>query len=182
MTLTVVSNGPTPSMPDLLDRLQREQFEHDETYHREISRLSVQDRLRHMALHFAKYAGQLWGSSLTESARSRTVTDVLIIATSVANILNLRLAERAYESETDVAVDFRLRLSVLAGEFANACEKLDHLEAYPYREAIATVCLKLWWAAYDELDVGTRLPEVILTRLLPIKKKSIFYSGRTVPE
>ena len=36
--------------PDDFSRLQWTQFEHDEKFHREISRLTVQDRLKHMAL------------------------------------------------------------------------------------------------------------------------------------
>ena len=34
----------------ILDALQLEQFEHDEKYHREISRLTTQDRLKQMPL------------------------------------------------------------------------------------------------------------------------------------
>ena len=37
--------------PVMLD-LQREQFEHDERFHREIARLDLGTRLKHMALHF----------------------------------------------------------------------------------------------------------------------------------
>jgi hypothetical protein len=46
--------GGWPVMPDL----QREQFAHDERFHREIVRLSTETRLKHMALHFCKYTGQ----------------------------------------------------------------------------------------------------------------------------
>ena len=42
-----------------LFQLQLEQFRHDEIYHREISRLTVHQRLNHTALHFSKYAGQI---------------------------------------------------------------------------------------------------------------------------
>ena len=47
------------SAETILFTLQLEQFEHDEKYHREIARLTTHHRLNHMALHFAKYTGQL---------------------------------------------------------------------------------------------------------------------------
>ena len=79
--------------PDDLARLQWEQFEHDEKYHREIARLTVQDRLKHMALHFAKYSGGL-AAGPDEAELRRLVTDIFVIALSSANILNVRLADR----------------------------------------------------------------------------------------
>jgi hypothetical protein len=53
-----------------LRQLQVEQFSHDETYHREIARLPVQQRLTHMTLHFAKYVGRLLAD---DSDDSRTI-------------------------------------------------------------------------------------------------------------
>jgi hypothetical protein len=76
--------------------LQREQFEHDEWFHREIVRLSIAARLKHMALHFCKYAGQFAAVARDpENAplRLRTITDSFIISLCSANTLNFNLSE-----------------------------------------------------------------------------------------
>src|SRR5437868_13538203 len=75
------------------ETIQLDQFKHDETYHREIARLSTQDRLKHMALHFAKYAGNLAEPTSDEIALKKAVTDTFIIAVSTANTLNVRVSE-----------------------------------------------------------------------------------------
>jgi hypothetical protein len=63
--------------------LQRAQFDHDERFHREITRLSIEARLKHMALHFCKYTGRFAAvvhSPEDSSLRSKTITDTFIIS------------------------------------------------------------------------------------------------------
>lgn len=159
----------------VLDRLQWEQFEHDEKYHREIARLTVQDRLKHMALHFAKYAGELFAGP-SEGKFRRLVTDTLIIAISAANTLNIRLADIVGKAGSCNAPDFDRQLVVAAGRMATACEKLDHLEDFPFRPHIADEVVKIIDAALAVfMDKGWDVPTTIKERLAPVKAKSIFF-------
>jgi hypothetical protein len=119
MTLAVVEAGPSRSEALDLDQLQLEQFKHDEAYHREIARLTTQDRLKHMALHFAKYAGSLAENS-DEAAMRKAVTDTFVIALSTANILNVQLSnalEGGQISDKD-DLSFGRLLTIYAGQFA----------------------------------------------------------------
>lgn len=157
--------------------VQFAQFEHDEKYHREISRLSVQDRLRHMALHFAKYAGRLYDQPSDEVVK-QTAIDTLIIGISCANILNDDLG-RALASDTlkqSNAGEFPRQLTIAAGEMAGACERIDHLEDFPFRRAIreqvnAIVALTLTFFAENEWDPIAEMS----ARLAGVKAKSIFH-------
>jgi hypothetical protein len=148
------------SAADELSALQIAQFKHDEVYHREIARLTVHARLNHMALHFCKYVGQLATALPYEDRLTirRTVIDSFVIALSSANTLNLKLDDAIPETKmapslaelgellirkdathTDRYSNWLLvAFAKEAGEIARACEKLDHLEAFPFRETIAS--------------------------------------------
>ncbi|MCB2085407.1 MAG: hypothetical protein H6920_00425 [Sphingomonadaceae bacterium] len=157
--------------------VQFAQFEHDEKYHREISRLSVQDRLRHMALHFAKYAGRLHDEPSNEVIK-RTAVDTLIIAISCANILN-RDISTITPSVANGCVgleQFSRTLSVAAGEMAGACERIDHLEDFPFRAAIGEQVDVILVAAFGFI-ASLQLNPVgeMASRLSGIKAKSIFH-------
>src|ERR1700744_5090150 len=94
LSMTERPSGATASnsgsAKNILFELQIEQHHHDENYHREIARLSMHQRLNHMALHFAKYAGKIaCAENLTEVAP--VYVDTLIIALSTANILNVEI-------------------------------------------------------------------------------------------
>lgn len=142
------------SAADELFALQVAQLKHDEFYHREIARLTVHARLNHMALHFAKYVGQL--ATAIESNDfpliRQTITDAFVIALSSSNTLNVSLgAEIPFARDArSVAELGRLLLdndglgnqlllsfAVPTGQIARACEKLDHVEGFPFRETIA---------------------------------------------
>lgn len=162
--------------PATLDRLQWQQFDHDEKYHREIARLTVQDRLKHMALHFAKYAGSL-ADAPQELAVKRLVTDIVVIAISSANILNLRLSDQ-HNTLRDgrEELSFAAAITIAAGRMAAACEKMDHLEAFPFRERISESVLELLsrTLAFAEAQ-GWNIEEMVIRRLQTVKEKSIFY-------
>jgi hypothetical protein len=159
----------------VLDQLQWEQFEHDEKYHREIARLTVQDRLKHMALHFAKYAGEIFAGPSDDKFR-RLVTDTLIIGISAANTLNIRLADAVGHTDAGNPSDFDRQLVIAAGRMATACEKLDHLEDFPFRPHIASEVVKIIVAALAVfMDKCWDVPTTIQERLALVKAKSIFY-------
>lgn len=179
MALSVVDAEATAPARAEVDwpTVQLAQFEHDEKYHREICRLSTQDRLRHMALHFAKYAGQLQDDPSEQQFRKNSV-DSMIIGVSCANILNVDLAE-ALMFDTNLGKTrsaFVKRLAISAGRMAAACEKLDHLEDFPFRQtliaetlAILAACVSLFVSEGWEPSLEMK------DRLKPVKGKSIFH-------
>lgn len=165
-----------------LDRLQLDQFQHDELYHREISRLPTQAKLRHMALHFAKYAGNLLESEGDPDTLRRITTDVFVIGTTTANALNVRLALELADLaanplvETDSFAAFVRALTVHGGRMAAACEKLDHLEDYPFRPVIKAATVELLQSSLNVCRAnGWDVQDLVASRLQPIKEKSIFY-------
>jgi hypothetical protein len=184
MATAVASTGLVENLPvrELMDRIQLEQFRHDELYHREISRLPTQAKLKHMALHFAKYAGNLMESGSDPAVFKRIVTDVFVIATTTANTLNVRLADELSVvmsdefSEMDSLAAMSKALTVNAGRMAAACEKLDHLEDYPFRPVIKAATLELLRASLNVCRSETwAIQDLVAARLHPIKQKSIFY-------
>ncbi|OYX08821.1 MAG: hypothetical protein B7Z08_07525 [Sphingomonadales bacterium 32-68-7] len=158
MALSVVNADlPREHAPLEWAAVQFAQFEHDEKYHREISRLTVQDRLRHMALHFAKYAGRL----LEEPADAQFKR----IAKAVGG-----------ESSNAPREAFAKRLAIAAGRMAGACERLDHLEDFPFRAVILAEVLAILGACLDLFDAeGWNAVAEMEERLAPIKAKSIFH-------
>lgn len=157
--------------------VQLDQFRHDERYHREIARLTVKERLTHMALHFAKYSGYLAEGRSGEDLR-RLVVDAFVIGVSCANVLNIRihdhLAERP-EPDGDVLA-FGRTLAIAAGRMASACERLDHLEAFAYRQTIQDAVLEILAATIGlarqrDWDILSDVRE----RLARVKEKSIFH-------
>ena len=157
--------------------VQFAQFEHDEKYHREISRLTVQARLRHMAMHFAKYAGRLQDDP-TDAQFHLIATDTLIIAISCANILNIDLQAKSLAvcgADASQAA-FTKRLAIAAGRMAAACEKLDHLEEFPFRAAIVDETLAILAVTLDLFSAeGWNPIQEMEERLAPIRAKSIFH-------
>src|SRR5262249_6447012 len=87
MTERRAENG---SAKHALFELQVEQHRHDETYHREIARLTLHQRLNHTALHLAKCAGKVAAADNVESM-TPVYVDTFIIALSTASILNIEL-------------------------------------------------------------------------------------------
>ena len=129
-----------------------------------------------MALHFAKYSGGLADGPGEDELR-RLVTDVFVIALSSANILNIKLADRHNElSGLRDEKDFAKAVVISSGRMAAACEKMDHLEAFPFREKISQEVIELLGAAIAFAGLqGWDLPQMVADRLRPVKEKSIFY-------
>ena len=165
-----------------------EQFAHDERFHREIVHLSTETRLKHMALHFCKYTGQfatVLQNSDTAALRFRTITDSFIISLCSANALNFNLSEHIAPQIEGAATlrDLGLHLArqlypaatlddswlltahaIHAARMARACEKIDHLEAFPFRDEIQNAALRLCQiaiiAAYaNSLDLASAVQD-----------------------
>lgn len=179
MALSVIESNKNTSLTPSIDwaAVQLNQFEHDEKYHREICRLSTQDRLRHMALHFAKYAGKLHDGP-DEGAFRQITVDTMVIAVSCANIMNVDLPLALGTSFPLVSsrMDFARQLSISAGRMAAACEKLDHLEDFPFRSTLKTEALSILLGCVAMFELEGREPvREMMERLAQIKGKSIFH-------
>src|SRR6266542_1028077 len=69
------------------------QLKHDESYHKDVVVLPLAQRIKHMALHNAKYTAYLFEAVETnDKARlTKTLTDAFIITLASANTLNQNL-------------------------------------------------------------------------------------------
>jgi hypothetical protein len=152
--------------------LQREQFDHDERFHREIAQLDIKSHLAHLALHFCKYTGRLaeifnrngFIANENTALRAKTITDSFIISLCLANTLNFNLSEYvapnvgstatlrevglvlAHQLYPNGVLDDTWLLTVHAvhsAKIAAACEKIDHLEEYSYRNELQVAVLRL---------------------------------------
>jgi len=122
---------------------QRAQHEHDLKNHFDIVSLSRQDRLKHYGLHFAKYAGRLARGAAEVKTRKETLVDAFLVGLSAANALNQELVEpqdgwQIGEAPSDLAFPDQ------AGRFADACEKIDHLEEFRAIALAANAALSEW--------------------------------------
>jgi hypothetical protein len=187
------------SATEELFALQVAQLRHDEKYHREIARMPTQARITHMALHFCKYVGQLATGlhSDDKSLIKKTMTDTFVIGLSSANTLNLHLATVLPEAESSDSLSALCRrllekneisgklgngwllytYAIAAGRMARSCEKLDHLEAFPFREEIAaavgTICAVSLSASQQ---YGFDIRQSVVARFNEIEEKHLFHS------
>ncbi len=182
------------SSSTLLD-LQWTQLLHDERYHKDVVLLPLGERVKHMALHMAKYVGYLAAIEGNDPERvSRILTDAFIISLATANTLNQDLGRelgRPAESSSDLATLGHELASELgktddtsgllrafarhSGWLAKACESLDHMESFPFRNAmresnIALFKLVVSAAAERSLDLTT----LYAARLRVVEERSIF--------
>lgn len=178
------------SMLDQMSNLQIEQQRHDDLAHRDILCLPVQDRIRHMVLHFAKYCGHFADIQAVQSEARfiSTFVDTTIICLASANALGIKLAgfvqDQASRSDwttkfkaqtgisQELSTEFFIQLSKVTGTMAKACESLDHLESFDYRGtlergvvAIASLCA----AVADR--AGVDLPTLVRSRWERIERK-----------
>lgn len=116
---------------DELQRMQREQFRHDERNHKDILCLPKPDRLKHYGLHYAKYVGRLARGSMEPKSNEQTLIDAILVSLSAANTLHQDLAlsiDLEARAPAAAQIDPLRVFADAAGRFADACEKLDHLE------------------------------------------------------
>lgn len=182
-----------------LFQLQLEQFHHDEIYHREISRLTVHQRLNHMALHFSKYSGQIAEICRTadDEALQRVITDIFIIGMCSANSLNIRIADQFKECATASVHDLAKlgealakeegvkkfdtlwllqSMTIAAGRMAKGCESIDHLEPFPFNEHIKESVVEILKTTLIATSLrGLDLASAVRARLDEVKKRFIFH-------
>jgi hypothetical protein len=189
-------------LDDRLFDLQLAQQRHDEVSHRDILCLPIQDRVKHMALHFSKYVGRI-AESLAQGesgAVNPTIIDTFIIALASANSLNIRLWERAPKFDSRLA-DFKtyianlpetgeaftnallVRFAQVSGRLAKACESMDHIERFEFRDAfedgvLEIVCIAACVASKASID----LPSAVNARWARIEDKALFAKSPDEPD
>lgn len=116
---------------DTLLSWQREQFRHDQRNHSDIACLHKTDRLKHYGLHFAKYVGRLARGTADPISVERTIVDTALVCLSAANTLHQKLD---FPNDNQIHKNLENEnirpLADAAGRFADACEKIDHMEEF----------------------------------------------------
>ena len=114
----------------MLRQLQSDQYAHDQRNHFDILCLHKAERLKHYGLHFAKYIGRFARGAAEPKPFERTITDTFLINLSTANTLaqDLSMETFAVHQHSSNWNMFFIAFADAAGRFADACEKLDHLE------------------------------------------------------
>jgi hypothetical protein len=136
-----------------MQKRQQLQYEHDLKNHFDILSRSRTDRLKHYGLHFAKYAGRLARGEREKKSRQETLVDAFLVSLSAANALNQALPDsRAMGGSPPDNLQF----TDCAGRFADACEKIDHLEEFREIAMQANADIMAWimsFAASHNLDM-----------------------------
>jgi hypothetical protein len=128
--LGYIKNGDLLLSSQNLRRLQTEQFAHDRRNHSDVFSLPKAARLKHYGLHYAKYAGRLARMGREEKPIRRTLVDCFLINLSAANTLAQDLSVEVIGTGRSCRKDEISRYVDAMGRFADACEKLDHLEDF----------------------------------------------------
>ncbi|RWQ21778.1 hypothetical protein [Mesorhizobium sp.] len=141
-------------------RLQQDQHQHDQRNHTDILHLSKNDRLKHYGLHFAKYVGRLARGSAEPISYERTLVDTVLVSLSAANTLHQHMVATTGLSKEARQIDPLRTYADAAGRFADACEKIDHLEEFIPIARKANADIMSWalqQADERKLDLGERL-------------------------
>lgn len=150
-----MSDSPTINM----QKRQEQQHIHDVQNHFDIVSLSRIERLKHYGLHYAKYAGRFARGANEAKSRKETIVDALLVVLSAANALNQALPEiNLYNALVLDDLDFTER----AGRFADACEKIDHLEEFRNTALKANIdileCL-ITFARAEEINIDSSISD-----------------------
>ena len=155
----------TPSADDL-GVMQCEQHSHDMRNHFDILALHKNDRLKHYGLHYSKYVGRLARGKAEPKPVERTVVDTLLVALSAANTLHQDI--RKANIATDLATgDLFRAFADAAGRFADACEKIDHMEEFLPIAKSANIDILGWILA------AARQHDIDLTDAVDIRRKEL---------
>jgi hypothetical protein len=177
----------------VLLQLQRVQQVHDEVAHRDILSFDLYKKLKHMVLHFYKYAGRIEQAKDTRNmdVLGGTLIDTFIICMASANALNISLdAAIGKDAETMKALTQLLHseskftdpfeasvreLLVIGGKMAKAIESSDHMERGDPRqqmELLVPMLTKGILACLDTLPIDVET--TVKSRLAAVETKSIF--------
>jgi len=178
-------------------KLQWTQLKHDEAYHKDVVIMPLAERIKHMALHNAKYTAYLFDAADTgnEARLAEVLTDAFIIVLASANTLNQDIGVDLGEGtkappsllafgsnlENDLqrnAADPLWLVRTFArhsGRLAKVCESWDHLESVAFRDEMKRCNLELLKAVLAEASArGFDLAEAYKSRIRQVETRSIF--------
>lgn len=143
--------------------LQKGQYRHDVRNHADIWSLHKTERLKHYGLHFAKYVGRLARGASEQKQATRTLTDALLVSLSAANTMHQDLSKEPIAPDSTPEGDLEiLQFADATGRFADACEKIDHLEEFLPQARQANMDIACWivrQAAFRQLDLVASIRE-----------------------
>jgi hypothetical protein len=178
-------------------RLQWAQLKHDEAYHKDVVIMPLAERIKHMALHNAKYTAYFFDAVDEEDQAklTKTLTDAFVIVLASANTLNQDIgsdlgagAEAAESFQSlgasfaesigrDDADDYWLvrNFARHTGRLAKVCESWDHLESILFRDEMKRCNLELLKVILAEAsDRQLDLAESYKSRMRQVEERSIF--------
>jgi hypothetical protein len=181
------------SAESILLPIQFAQQEHDQLAHRDILSLDTHTRLKHMTLHFLKYAGKVASAAdkHDENELRVVVVDAFIICLATANTLNVSIGEKINRHESDLEAlaaslakdaiqepifDRVLKdLVKISGRMAKAIEATDHLEDGNPRSVLETLIVELSIAMLVAIGLlKIDISQAVTQRWRSVERKSIF--------
>jgi len=183
------------SAESILLPLQQLQQSHDEVAHRDILSFDLYKRLKHMVLHFYKYAGKIESARIDQDLVQlrKILVDTFIICMASANAMNISLGESiqeeaeapnidalAYEigkkvSTTDLFSEALHSMLILGGQMAKAIESADHMERGDPRATLEALTPRLTVVILGILGhLDGQLDTELRERLHSVEQKSIF--------
>lgn len=157
-----------------MKKRQQLQYEHDLHNHFDILSLSRLDRMKHYGLHFAKYAGRLARGDSEAKSRTETLVDAFLVVLSTANALNQALPAMGRARDGDALSD--LAFTDQAGRFADACEKIDHLEEFRTIALDANAALAVW-IEHNAMTAGLDLDSLVDDRRKLLAQRAVYAPG-----
>jgi len=185
----------TNQMENQLYSLQLRQLEHDEKYHKDVVILPLAERIKHMALHYAKYVAYFIDAvdQNDDMRMSGILTDTFIISLATANTLNqsigANLKDRDAMDLQQLGIMFSNELGIKSeddfgfvkafaretGLLAKTCESWDHLESVSFRDLMLQSNLAIFKIVVAESAIRElNLVEFYNARLRVIETRSIF--------
>jgi hypothetical protein len=178
-------------------KLQWAQLKHDEAYHKDVVIMPLADRIKHMALHNAKYVAYFFEALDQEddAKLTKTLTDAFIIVLASANTLNQDVGrDLGARAETELSLTaigtslagdiarkdaddywFIRNFARHTGRLAKVCESWDHLESIVFRDEMKQCNLELLKVILAEASARQLdLAEAYQSRMRQVEMRSIF--------
>lgn len=155
---------------------QQRQYKHDKSNHFDIVALHKIDRLKHYALHFAKYAGRLAAGENGSGKRlHETAVDSLLVSLSSANALPQRLVgvdQNKIADLTSVVGSYVMAM----GSYCDCVEKIDHAEFDGIRSRLLEANQTLFEIAVNTLWFCEKDPETAISARRAVLTERAFYA------
>jgi hypothetical protein len=178
-------------------KLQWAQLKHDESYHKDVVIMPLAERIKHMALHNAKYTAYFFDAidETGDAKLTKTLVDAFVIVLACANTLNQDIGvDLGAEAEKRVSFQslgatlgetigrdeadrywFVRNFARHTGRLAKVCESWDHMESIVFRDEMRQCNLELLRIILAE--AGARqldLAESYRSRMRQVEGRSIF--------